>query len=69
MEDYSFRPAPRMVETQIRRRGLAMGDCWRPSRAVPRHLFVPDDVRRSAYDDMPLPIGHGQTIRSHTLWR
>ncbi len=31
-------------------------------RTVPRHEFVPDDVRFSAYDDRPLPIGHGQTI-------
>ena len=29
---------------------------------VPRHLFVPDDQRRNAYEDRPLPIGHGQTI-------
>lgn len=32
-------------------------------RAVPRHLFVPDDsVRRRAYEDVALPIGLGQTI-------
>ena len=31
-------------------------------RAVPRHAFVPEDVRRLAYADSPLPIGHGQTI-------
>lgn len=30
--------------------------------AVPRHEFVPDDERVSAYLDVPLPIGHGQTI-------
>jgi len=30
--------------------------------AVPRHEFVPADQVRRAYDDMPLPIGHGQTI-------
>jgi protein-L-isoaspartate(D-aspartate) O-methyltransferase len=29
---------------------------------VPRHEFVPDDLRGSAYDDRPLPIGFGQTI-------
>lgn len=29
---------------------------------VPRHKFVPDDVRASAYANRPLPIGHGQTI-------
>jgi protein-L-isoaspartate(D-aspartate) O-methyltransferase len=29
---------------------------------VPRHAFVPDDQRRHAYEDRPLPIGYGQTI-------
>jgi protein-L-isoaspartate(D-aspartate) O-methyltransferase len=31
-------------------------------RKVPRHRFVPDSQRASAYRDSPLPIGHGQTI-------
>ena len=32
-------------------------------RAVPRHLFVPDEALHAvAYGDNPLPIGHGQTI-------
>ncbi|WP_135305728.1 protein-L-isoaspartate(D-aspartate) O-methyltransferase [Haloarcula amylovorans] len=30
--------------------------------AVPRHRFVPNSVRSSAYDDRPLPIGQDQTI-------
>jgi protein-L-isoaspartate(D-aspartate) O-methyltransferase len=29
---------------------------------VPRHELVPEKLRASAYDDGPLPIGHGQTI-------
>jgi protein-L-isoaspartate(D-aspartate) O-methyltransferase len=29
---------------------------------VPRHAFVPEDVRGEAYEDRPLPIGYGQTI-------
>lgn len=29
---------------------------------VPRHRFVPDGQRRHAYENRPLPIGHGQTI-------
>jgi len=29
---------------------------------VPRHEFVPERLRRQAYEDYPLPIGHGQTI-------
>jgi protein-L-isoaspartate(D-aspartate) O-methyltransferase len=31
-------------------------------RAVPRHEFVPEDQRVHAYEDVPLPIGHDQTI-------
>ena len=29
---------------------------------VPRHEFVPPELRRRAYENRPLPIGHGQTI-------
>jgi protein-L-isoaspartate(D-aspartate) O-methyltransferase len=43
------------------------GDALEPKvldamQSVPRHAFVPDDVRNQAYQDQPLPIGHGQTI-------
>ena len=31
-------------------------------RTVPRHAFVPPSMRRMAYADRALPIGHGQTI-------
>lgn len=31
-------------------------------RDVPRHEFVPSSLRDRAYEDRPLPIGHGQTI-------
>ena len=31
-------------------------------RHVPRHEFVPEDVRAAAYENRPLPIGYGQTI-------
>jgi protein-L-isoaspartate(D-aspartate) O-methyltransferase len=29
---------------------------------IPRELFIPEQYRLNAYDDTPLPIGHGQTI-------
>lgn len=29
---------------------------------VPRHEYVPENLRRQAYENRPLPIGHGQTI-------
>lgn len=52
----------RMVDTQIRARDVRNETVLRAMRRVPRHLFVPDEMRTSAYDDRPLPIGHGQTI-------
>ena len=30
--------------------------------ALPRHEFVPEDLRQVSYTDRPLPIGYGQTI-------
>jgi len=44
------------------RRGIADDRVLAAIAAVPRELFVPEDLRRRAYDDRALPIGHGQTI-------
>jgi protein-L-isoaspartate(D-aspartate) O-methyltransferase len=52
----------RMVETQIRARDVQNAAVLSAMGRVPRHLFVPDDLRPFAYDDRPLPIGRGQTI-------
>ena len=52
----------RMVETQIRARDITNTAVLQAMGRVPRHLFVPDDVRPFAYEDRPLPIGRGQTI-------
>lgn len=35
--------------------------------ATPRHEFVPENLRRDAYRDSPLPIGHRQTISQPSL--
>ena len=51
-----------MVETQIRARDVRDAAVLRAMGRVPRHLFVPDDLRPSAYEDRPLAIGRGQTI-------
>ena len=51
-----------MVIEQIRRRGLDDPRVLEAMEKVPRHLFVPESARSSAYDDWPLPIGLGQTI-------
>lgn len=51
-----------MVENQIELRDVTHPATLAALRKVPRHLFVPAELRRQAYDDGPLPIGHGQTI-------
>jgi protein-L-isoaspartate(D-aspartate) O-methyltransferase len=51
-----------MVATQIEARGVRDEKTLASMRAVPRHEFVPAAVAAEAYDDHPLPIGHGQTI-------
>ena len=52
----------RMIEGQLRRRGISDRRVLEAMSRVPRHCFVPDEVRPFAYDDRPLPIGEGQTI-------
>jgi protein-L-isoaspartate(D-aspartate) O-methyltransferase len=52
----------RMVRTQIEARGVRDERVLAALREVPRHRFVPADSVRDAYEDGPLPIGHGQTI-------
>ncbi len=51
-----------MVAEQLERRGVRDEAVLAAMRTVPRHLFVPDDLRDQAYEDRPLPIGGGQTI-------
>jgi protein-L-isoaspartate(D-aspartate) O-methyltransferase len=51
-----------MVASQIVARGVRDPATLAALRKVPRHLFVPEGSRAQAYDDHPLPIGHGQTI-------
>jgi protein-L-isoaspartate(D-aspartate) O-methyltransferase len=52
----------RMIDDQIRARGVTNQAVLDAMRKVPRHLFVPPNLRDAAYDDGPLPIGQGQTI-------
>jgi len=52
----------RMVEDQIRRRGIDDPRVVAAMREVPRHEFVPEAEWSEAYEDRPLPIGYGQTI-------
>ena len=52
----------RMVESQLRARGISDQRVLDAMLRVPRHEFVPQAYRRQAYEDHPLPIGEGQTI-------
>ncbi|MFH0841838.1 MAG: protein-L-isoaspartate(D-aspartate) O-methyltransferase [Bacteroidota bacterium] len=52
----------KMVETQIRNRGVTNPEVLNAMKEVPRHLFIPDEYLDEAYNDYPLPIGYGQTI-------
>jgi len=51
-----------MVERQIAGREVRDSATLRAMLSVPRHQFVPANLRDNAYADFPLPIGHGQTI-------
>ena len=52
----------RMVQTQIRERGVEEPQVLEALRSVGRHCFVPSPLLDEAYADHPLPIGWGQTI-------
>jgi protein-L-isoaspartate(D-aspartate) O-methyltransferase len=52
----------RMVREQIQARGVKDPRVLEAMGSVPRHRFVPDSEASKAYQDSPLPIGHGQTI-------
>lgn len=52
----------RMVEQQIRSRGVELEPVLKAMAEVPRERFVPRRYRSQAYEDTALPIGGGQTI-------
>ncbi len=52
----------RMVDTQIKMRGVDDPRVLAAMQRVPRHLFVPQPLWDQAYNDYPLPIGEDQTI-------
>jgi protein-L-isoaspartate(D-aspartate) O-methyltransferase len=52
----------KMVESQIKARGVKDKNVLDALLKVERHLFVPDSLKKYAYDDGPLQIGVGQTI-------
>ncbi|MFP3854238.1 MAG: protein-L-isoaspartate(D-aspartate) O-methyltransferase [Anaerolineales bacterium] len=52
----------RMVDQQLRGRNITDERVLEAMEKVPRHEFVPNHLKNSAYTDGPLPIGDGQTI-------
>ena len=52
----------RMLEFQLRQRGIRDQRVLAAMARVPRHEFIPEPYRDQAYDDNPLPIGYSQTI-------
>lgn len=52
----------KMVETQIKARGVKDPRVLAALLKVERHRFVSEKYLDSAYSDQPLPIGEGQTI-------
>jgi protein-L-isoaspartate(D-aspartate) O-methyltransferase len=61
MKDYA-EEREAMVATQLKSRGIKDVKVLEAMGKVPRHVFVPDDMKKYAYNDEPLPIGKGQTI-------
>lgn len=51
-----------MVSTQLKSRGIKDKKVLKAMEKVPRHKFVPENLRHLSYNDEPLPIGEGQTI-------
>ena len=62
MEDGYESARERMVEFQIRDRGVRDARVLQAMSRIPRHLFLTDYLSAYAYADEPLPIGEGQTI-------
>jgi protein-L-isoaspartate(D-aspartate) O-methyltransferase len=62
MDDPYLRDRRRMVEKDLRRRGIRDPRVLDAMAAVPRHRFVPDSERAHAYEDRALPLEAGQTI-------
>jgi protein-L-isoaspartate(D-aspartate) O-methyltransferase len=51
-----------MVKEQIEARDIKNKDILEAFLKVSRHMFVPEEYQKYAYEDEPLPIGYGQTI-------
>ncbi|HEX4763331.1 MAG TPA: protein-L-isoaspartate(D-aspartate) O-methyltransferase [Usitatibacter sp.] len=62
----SGRTRLRMIEA-LRREGVSDERVLGAMTEIPRHIFVDEGIASRAYEDVALPIGHGQTISSPTI--
>ena len=62
MDDRYLWERTRMVEKDLRRRGIQDPRVLDAMGSVPRELFVPESERKHAYEDRALPLEVGQTI-------
>jgi len=62
----SERTRMRMIDA-LRREGIRDERVLGAMTEIPRHAFVEEGIASRAYEDTPLPIGHGQTISSPTI--
>ncbi len=62
MMDRYAKQRKKMVDAQIRSRGVTDERVLRAMEKIPRHLFVDAGLVDQAYNDNPLPIGEKQTI-------
>jgi len=60
--DPYFAERRRMVESQLRNRGIHDQRVLEAMLRIPRHEFVSEDYKSQAYADHPIPIGENQTI-------
>jgi protein-L-isoaspartate(D-aspartate) O-methyltransferase len=56
-----------LIERLVRWGYLTKPEIVEAFRKVPRHEFVPTNLKDYAYADQPLPIGHGQTISAPSM--
>jgi len=59
----SERTRMRMIEA-LRSEGISDERVLAAMAEIPRHMFVDEGIASRAYEDVALPIGHGQTISS-----
>ncbi len=62
----SERTRMRMIE-QLRGEGISNERVLGAMAEIPRHAFVDEGIASRAYEDVALPIGHGQTISSPVI--